>query len=416
MKTETANKEAVTGMQTRAPMDVTVAQLILQDRKIAYAIADRSLQVIEMSGALHVLRVGGNHWLGRSLLELVPELIGNEEALADVLTGEAPAFYLPWVNRELADGQTAYLSMADLPYRDAAGRIVGLIHLVQDVTETGIIEQRLMQHRNELRLLRDELDRRNLALMAANAELQRLDEMKSAFVSIAAHELRTPLASISGYVEMLLDGDADPLTKRQSEYLQIVQDSARRLLAITQDLLDLTRIETGRIELVLQPTDLVSLIESVGAEYAPMIESKAQRLTLRAAAGLPCALCDRTRAAQVIGNLISNASKYTSPGGIITVSLTPAAEEGFLQVAVTDTGVGIAAADQARVFEQFFRASSAARTGASGAGLGLYIVRSLVELHGGRTWLESQPDVGSTFFVTFPIAGPSAGAACQGSA
>jgi signal transduction histidine kinase len=387
-------------------MDLTVAQLILQDRKIAYAITDRDLNVVEVGGVVAVFHSGDKTSLGRSLLDLVPELVSSEAVLADILRGELPRFELAWVNRETAEGQTLYLTLVTIPHRDRTGQITGLIHLMQDVTEMGTIDQQLAQSRNELRLLQDRLARQNLELAAANAELRYLDEIKSTFVSVAAHELRTPLTSISGYVEILLDEDEDfgPLTDDQRQSLEIVQRSARRLLTITDNLLDVTRIEAGRIELVLQPTDLPALVETVAAELGPQLETKAQCLTLRAPPGLPLALCDETRAAQIIGNLLSNASKYTPQGGLIVISLVPAEEEGFLQVSVADTGVGISAEDQAKLFDRFFRAGSASLTGASGVGLGLHITRSLVELHGGRIWFESEPDKGSTFYVTFPTA------------
>lgn len=385
-------------------MDLTIAQLILQDRKITYAITDRNLSVVEVSGTANIF--GNDHKvsLGHSLLDLVPELVGSEAVLADILIGELPRFELAWVNRETAEGQTLYLTLVTLPHRDQTGQITGLIHLMQDVTEMGTIDQQLAQSRNKLSLLQDRLTRQNLELTAANAELRRLDEIKSQFVSVAAHELRTPLTSISGYVEILLDEEFGPLIDDQREALEIVQRSARRLLAITDNLLDVTRIEAGRIELVLQPTDLPALVETVAAELGPQLEVKAQRLTLRAPPGLPPALCDETRAAQIINNLLSNASKYTPQGGLITVSMAPAEEEGFLAISVADNGVGISAEDQVKLFDRFFRAESAYLTEASGAGLGLYITRSLVELHGGRIWFESKPGQGSTFYVTFPVA------------
>lgn len=385
-------------------MDSTVAQLILNDRKIAYALTDRNLIVVEISGAVNILRHNGGAMLGRPLVDLVPELIGSEAALAQLLDGELPRLQLAWVNRENSEGQTSYLTMVDLPYRDRSGRIVGLIHLVEDVTEMGRLEQSLTQQRNELRFLRDELKRQNTQLSVANAELQRLDELKSTFVSIAAHELRTPLASICGYLEMLLDGDAGSLTERQAEYLHIIQGSADRLLAITSELLDLTRIEAGRVELALRPTDLVALVEDVASEQAPQLEAKAQRLTLRAAHDLPLALCDPMRTAQIVGNLLSNASKYTPVGGQIMLTLASAADPGFLQISISDTGVGIPPADRPHLFDKFFRASNAVETGASGIGLGLHIARALVELHGGRIWLAEHSDVGATFHFTLPRA------------
>jgi signal transduction histidine kinase len=385
-------------------MDPSITPLLLQDRKIACVITDSNLMILEVSDEANILPAGYQASLGCSLLDLDPELIGSEEALADVLAGELPRFELAWVNRETVTGQTIYLTLVELPLRDQEGRITGLIHLVEDVTEVGMLNQRLAQQRNELRLLQDQLARQNLELRAANAELQRLDELKSSFVSIAAHELRTPLTLIRGYGEMLLDGDLGPLADKQRDCLEIIERSASRLLTITSDLLDVTRIETGRVELGLKPIDLLTLLEGLAAEFGPELEDRVQRLTLCAPSGLPPALCDEMRAAQIIANLLSNASKYTPRGGFITISVTLAEEAGFLQISVADNGVGISADDQAKLFNRFFRAESPQLTETKGTGLGLYITRALVELHGGRIWFESKLGRGSTFYVTFPLA------------
>jgi signal transduction histidine kinase len=386
------------------PVGSTVSELILRDRGIAYAITGLDLKIIEVGGPVDDIYGRDRACPGRPLIDLVPELIGSESVLTDILASRLPRFQLGWVNRESSAGQTIYLNMVILPYRDSSEEIVGLLHVMEDVTEMGKIDQQLAQQRNELRLLRDRLARRNLQLAAANAELQRLDELKSQFVSIAAHELRAPLTSAVGYVEILLEEDPDPLTGQQREFLEIVQSSSQRLLKITRDLLDVTRIEAGRVDLVLQPTALSGLVEAVVAEFRPQLQAKDQRLALRVAPDLSPVLCDETRTAQVIGNLLSNASKYTPEGGLITITVATAAEDGFLQVSVSDTGVGISTEDQAKLFNRFFRAKSASLTEASGAGLGLHIARALVELHGGRIWLESELGKGSAFHVTLPIA------------
>jgi len=410
----------------------TCGQLVLQDRRIAYAITDRYLKVVEVGGAVpevliregvvdeaddgrtpvRYIREGDDHirrddprtWLGRSLPELVPDLVGSEDALADVLAGKLPRLELCWASREPDAGGATYLTMVDLPYRDQQGRIAGIIHIVQDVTDAGLMVRQLVQNRNELRLLRDRLAEQNLELAVANAELRRLDEIKSTFISVAAHELRTPLAPLRGYLEVLLDEEIGHLNDEQREYLAVVEESARRLMALASNLLDVTRIEAGRVELVLRPADLEALVGTAVAEYGPQWEARSQHLTLCAAPDLPPALCDEMRALQIIGNLLSNASKYTPEGGAIRVSLALAQEEGFLQVSVSDSGVGIPPEDQPNVFTRFFRARTAILTRADGAGLGLCIARPLVEQHGGRIWFESEPGQGSTFHVTFPIA------------
>jgi signal transduction histidine kinase len=381
-----------------------VPELILEDRLVSFAITDRSLTVVEVGGAGSVVGIDGHAWIGRSLLELVPELVGSETVLADILDGVLPRFELAWLNRELPGGQPAYLITIDLPHRDAGGRITGLIHVTEDWTDTGRLQQQLAQDRNEQRLLRERLARQNLEVAAANAELRRLDTLKSQFVSVAAHELRTPLSSIQGYLEMLLDGDLGPLAIPQRESLEIVSRSADRLMAITRNLLDLTRIQTGTILLVLRPVDLGALLSAVLEEYRPELIAHDRSVHLEQAAELSPALCDEARAVQIIGNLLSNAAKYALPGGAINVRLERDDQEGFLRVSVTDDGPGISQEEQEQLFKLFFRGESARDSGEAGTGLGLPIARALVELHGGRIWLESRLGAGSTFYVTFPIA------------
>jgi signal transduction histidine kinase len=385
-------------------MPSSVAELILQDRLVTYAITDRSLTVVEVGGADPVVGISGQEWVGHSLLEMVPELLGSEPVLADLLDGTLPRFELDWVNRELPDGRPAYLITIDLPHRDASGRITGLIHINEDWTDTGRLQQELAQDRNEQRLLREQLARQNLEVAAANAELRRLDSLKSQFVSVAAHELRTPLSAILGYVEMLLDGDLGHLTRQQRESLEIVERSANRLMAITRNLLDLTRIEAGTILLSLRSVDLGALLRAVVEEYEPELAARDHRVNLELPRDLPPALCDEGRAARIVGNLLSNAAKYTLPGGIISVRLGRDEQEGFLRVCVSDEGPGISLEDQEQLFTRFYRGESARQSGEPGTGLGLSIARSLVELHGGRIWLESQPGAGSTFIVTLPVA------------
>lgn len=391
---------------------------ILRDRRVGYAITDQDLVVTEVSGASDIFLNGHGSWLGRSLLDLVPELVGMESALAELLDGTLPRLQIPWVNRDGPDGATHYHTLVDLPRFDDSGVIAGLIHIVQDVTEIGELEQRLMQHRNTLRLLERTLREQNVQLLAANAELRRLDEAKSAFVSIAAHELRTPLASVTGYIEMLLDGDAGPLNAQQGDYLRVVESSAERLLRLTRDLLDVARLESGRLELVLQPTDLGALVAGAIAEQRPQLEARGQVINLVVPPALPLALVDRGRTVQVVANLIGNASKFSPPGAPIRVLLEADAEPGYLRLTVEDAGPGIPPEERAHLFRPFARGASALRSGQQGSGLGLYITKSLVELHGGQISIRSEAGAGATFSLTLPevepLAGPAATADADG--
>jgi signal transduction histidine kinase len=294
--------------------------------------------------------------------------------------------------------------MENLPYRDETGRILGLIHLVQDVTSRGELEQKLTQNRNQLQLLKEQVERRNLDLVAANTELRRLSELKSQFISVAGHELRTPLTSLNGYVEMLIDGQMGPLTDKQREVLEIIQKSGLRLVHLTDDLLNAARLEAGQIDLILRPIDLVSLVKEALSEEGVWFQAKGQCLTLEFSHGLPSALCDENWTKQIVTNLLSNAGKFTPESGCISITVRLAEQPGFLQLSVADTGVGIPKQDQAKIFSRWFRAKNASSINNQGSGLGLYITQALVALHNGSIWVESQPNQGSIFHVTFPIA------------
>lgn len=385
-------------------MHDVLAELILEDLAVAYALTGQDLGVVETGGNLQLLQDGHPDWMGHSLPDLVPELIGSEAALADILSGKLRRLELDLVNRETSGGQILYLRMSILPHHEASGRITGLLYVIVDTTEAGALQQQLAQGRNQLWLLQDQLEYQYIELAAANAELHRLSEIKSAFVSIAAHELRTPMASIQGYIEVLLDEELGTFNEEQRQYLEVVQNSAQRLMELSNTLLDMARIEAGQIDLVLQPTNIADLLSQVTTELGSLLVANAQVLSLEISPDLPAILCDRRRAAQIIGNLLSNASKYTPEGGRIGVMATPAEEVGFVQISISDTGVGIPAADKPKLFRRFFRTEDAKRANASGAGLGLSISQSLVELHGGRIWFDSEPRQGSRFYVTFPAA------------
>jgi signal transduction histidine kinase len=388
-----------------ARVNSSAALDVMLDRGIAYALTDGNLCVTEFCGSLSAFGASRREWLGRSLLDLVPELVGSEEALQEVLAGESPRYQIPWVNRDRPDGGLSYFTLVNLPRMDARGRILGLIHVIHDVTEVGSLEQELMQQRNALRLLERALREQNAQMAAANAELRRLDRAKSGFVSIAAHELRTPLASIAGYVEMLLDGDAGQLNERQADYIRVVESSAQRLLRITRDLLDAARLEAGRMELVLLPADLKAIVDEVVAELRPQLEARSQLLVVNTGPDLPLALVDRGRAAQVLANLVGNAVKFGPVASTISIALTrPPEDPDWLRIVISDEGPGVSPEDQERLFRPFERGANALLRSQPGTGLGLYISKSLVELHGGSISIQHGKGRGASFCVTFPVA------------
>ena len=387
-------------------MDLAVLHATLRSQKLAYVLADRDLRVVDSAGLAEIAGALFPFVRGGSLLEGAPELAGCEPLIAAVLNGTQPELAIEHINRPLSSGATGYFTLTLLPYHGEAP--ASLLVLLADTSEQGALLQQHAQSRNELRLLSDLLERRNAELEQANAELQRLSDMRSNFVAVAAHELRNPLTPILGYLELLLDEACGPLNENQAETLQVVLKNVLRLRTITADLLDLARIEAGRVELNLQPVDLRELIAMVCHEYQPQLDAKQQSLELLADQGLPNALCDETRAAQIVGNLVSNASKYSPRKGQISLRLQ-LNEAGFLQMTVADTGIGIGLEDQPNLFDAFFRARAAAANASVGTGLGLHITRLLVELQGGRIWFTSVLGQGSSFFVTLPAAAQETG-------
>jgi PAS domain S-box-containing protein len=226
--------------------------------------------------------------------------------------------------------------------------------------------------------------------------------MKSDIVSIVSHELRTPMTSIKGFVDLILTGTVGPLNSQQHRFLNIVKSNADRLAELVEDLLDLSRIETGRLHLQLDDVSLPEVIHGVIDSFQSEIEEKELELIIDVPPDLPRVKGDRDRLIRILTNLVSNACKYTPTSGRLCITAAP--QDGFLRVGVADTGIGISKEDQAKLFDRFFRVDHPMVRDSSGTGLGLSIVKSLVELHGGTLQVESELGEGSEFSFTLPLA------------
>lgn len=286
------------------------------------------------------------------------------------------------------------------------------------------LNARLRRQARQLETQRDQLQ-------TQARELEALSRTKDEFVSLVSHELRTPLTSVTGYVSLLLDGEVGEISRDQREFLEIVKTNADRLVGLINEILDLARIESGRTEIDSESIDLHALLVRVAESFRPQFEAKRQTFILDlpdaapavpavpavpAGAGpqtsaaldgeslaptaLPRVVGDPARLTQVFVNLLSNACKYTPDGGRITLAARRA--ENGVRIDVRDTGIGLSAADQERLFEKFFRSPNPAAQEAGGTGLGLAITRELIRLHGGDVTVTSQPRAGSTFTVTLP--------------
>lgn len=249
--------------------------------------------------------------------------------------------------------------------------------------------------------LEERVTERTQDLQSANERLQELDRLKSSFVSIVSHELRTPMTSIKGLVENMLDGLVGNLNDRQSFYLERMKYNIERLTRMINDLLDLSRIEAGRMDLHQSAVNMGSLAREVVETLQPMAQERS--LTLEARISSPIGLIqgDRDKLIQIFTNLINNALKFTESPGTVAVEVKQR-DDGMVQTCIIDNGCGIPLEEQQTIFERFYRGQSSEMKN-RGAGLGLAITKSLVELHGGSIWVESTPEEGSRFCVILPV-------------
>ena len=230
-----------------------------------------------------------------------------------------------------------------------------------------------------------------------------VDRMKTDFISLASHQLRTPLSAIKWFLEMLIAGDLGSLKPEQLEALQNVDQSNERMIALVNSLLNISRIESGRIIIDPHPTDLGELATDVLRELAPQFESKHQHLTFSHNPHLPLVNLDAKLIRQVLINLLTNAHKYTPDQGEITVVIST--NDTLATVQISDNGYGIPSGEQGKVYNRFFRASNVVKQVTDGTGLGLYLAKAIVESSGGEIWFKSQVGVGTSFWFTIPLKG-----------
>ncbi len=278
-----------------------------------------------------------------------------------------------------SDRSIHWISAQGRVFRDDKGNLVKMMGSVTDVTERKQAEE---------------------AIVRAKEEAERASRFKDQFLSTMSHELRTPLNAILGFSELLPDERYGTLNERQRRYIRNIHTSGQHLLSLINDILDLSKIEAGRLELAIESVQVETAFREVLGALRPLADKKSQTLSQHAETGLSVR-ADATRFKQVLMNLLGNAIKFTPEGG--RIDLAARLMDGQVRVDVRDTGPGIPPEEQKRIFEAFYRLRQSAKA-TEGTGLGLAITQRLVELHGGQLGLESQPGQGSCFYFSLPVA------------
>jgi signal transduction histidine kinase len=388
-------------MSMGAPYDYFQSRILRQisvERQLAFAQISAELVCFAVSENLNQFLsepLAENALTGRPLGELFWEFIGLEEELSAVLRGEIPGYTIENAQRDEADGSFRYLILRVIPLNESAPAD-GLLLIVEDNTKIATLEQQFLQERNSLRLTQHKLER-------ANQELTLLDMEKSLFLSIAAHDVRAPLAAIRGAANLVQMDLADSADKHKdaAEFTATIISQADHLNRLVSDLLDLDQIQKGKLSIRRQYCDLIAIIRQVCNAMQNTANLPGVGLAFSSEISALGIQTDPDRVRQIFYNLVGNAIKYTHMGGQVSVTCVPEGEHCLIRV--TDTGRGIAPEELEHVFSLYFRTQDAMHSQVRGIGLGLYIVKHLVEALGGEISVTSQLQQGTTFSVRLPL-------------
>ncbi|MCA9943393.1 MAG: HAMP domain-containing histidine kinase [Ardenticatenaceae bacterium] len=369
--------------------------------------ANRLMAYAQLSPDLTILQVSPNfaemapaqplaeaEIINQPLAEVLWEFVGVSEALHDVLAGNVAQFRLEHVNREQPDGSMNYLSFVVYALEQETKQS-GLLLLVEDTTEYGRLHHELVQDRNELRLTQQKL-------ADTNEELIKLNRMKSLFLTMAAHDLRTPLSAIHGYSDMLLDGVVPLNSDKSLGYINVIHQQSARLNQLIDDIVDLDMIEQGKLILNPSPCNINELISETITAFKFHLERRSITVQDERSPNPITVLADSEKMLRVFYNLIGNAIKYIPKSGQITLTTQELADKIIIQI--KDNGPGMSEEQQNRLFTLYYRTKEAEASTVRGSGLGLFIVKTIVEAHQGQISVDSQLNQGSTFTIQLPAA------------
>jgi len=328
-------------------------------------------------GAEAILGYGKKEITGKHLSILLPPERSHELAEMRAKVEISGTLRDIEVRGKRKDGEIIYLSFSVSPVRDVEGKIIGFLHVAKDITEKKRYERRLKE----------------------------LDKMKSDFVSNVSHELRTPLTAIKGSVDNMLDGLTGSLNEKQVRYLARIKSNTDRLSRLINDLLDLSRIESGRVEVRPTTFPLTALVEEVVDHLKGLSAEHLVRIEVPSLNRSVTVWADRDKVTQILMNLIGNAIKFTPEQGKVSVAIERNENE-YVRISVADTGPGILPEERSKIFSKFYQIDSGNKQKPKGSGMGLAISKALVEMQGGKIWVESEIGRGSTFSFTLPLQQP----------
>lgn len=295
------------------------------------------------------------------------------------------------------DGSIIWLDAKTIPLRDTGGVVIMTLEILEDITERKISEEKLEHYRNHLE---DLVQQRTAELEKEKERAESADRLKSAFLATMSHELRTPLNSIIGFTGILMQERPGPLNPEQKKQLGMAQGSARHLLSLINDVLDISKIEAGQLNVHPEKFSLPEVIQKVVEHTRPMAQKKNLAVYVEIQEGLDGVFSDKLRIQQILINLVSNAIKFTDEG---SVTITAREDEKFVRVSVKDTGIGIEESKIGQLFKPFIQIDTGLTRKHEGTGLGLSICRKLLTLLGGTITAESSFGQGSTFSFTIPV-------------
>jgi signal transduction histidine kinase len=370
----------------RQHMETSKMAAILQSISDGVLVCDTYGEILSANNATGriIQRDITDLFMGTTLHDVLQDLLGNrvnEMPLNDLLSKPLHHTDEPRIFRVTVEVKMRMISLTMGPVLKDDNELIGALLLMHDITR----------------------------------EVE-ADRLKTEFIGTMSHELRTPMTAIKGFTQLLAMGGLGPVNDTQREFLSTIQNNAERMISMINDVLDITKIETGSIDLELRPIHLAESLSGVVSDLQTLKNNRQHTLEMNIPTGLPLVHADSTRLHQVLVNLLSNAFKYTPPGGLITITAREIAsadlpepiqqkvvrDHAYVMVEISDTGVGIAENELELVFERFYRTENKLKIEAGGTGLGLSLVKPLIEVLGGTIWVESKLDEGRNFKFVLP--------------